>query len=94
MTADPRPLRELGRRIADRLTYRQALPCRIRQVQIDAVTAGPATVSIRLGGSSVVVAGVKYLAGYTPVAADIAWALQLDSPDGGSDFIVIGKTAA
>jgi len=59
---------------------------RLRFGQVSASAVG--SVSVTVAGSSTVVAGVKYLASYTPVVNDTVVMLT-----DGVDVLVIGKTA-
>jgi hypothetical protein len=64
---------------------------RVRQATVITVNAtDPPSVDIRIGGSSVTVGPVRYLATYAPVAGDTVWALIKDR----KATIVLGRLAA
>jgi hypothetical protein len=60
----------------------------LRQGVITATHAGTATVSVRLGGSTVAVSGVRYLASYSPSVGHTVVCLR-----SGPDLLVIGRVA-
>jgi hypothetical protein len=65
-----------------------ALPAvRLRQGIVTATAAGqPATVTVKLGGSTTTISGIRYLSSYTATTNDTVWILQA-----GADLLVLGK---
>ena len=77
------------RDLADLLLPKPGKGPLIRQwAVVTATTSNPNTVTIRLSGSAVAVAGVRYNAAYAPAVNDTVYVDQ-----DGSDLIVGGKLA-
>lgn len=59
---------------------------RLRQGKVSSIQTGSVTITI--GGSTATVAGVKYLASYSPTTNDAVWMLS-----DGRNVIILGKLA-
>lgn len=56
--------------------------------KVQAVNSGPASVNIRINGSSTVISGVRYAATYSPTVGDTVYGRLM-----GTDPLVDGKAA-
>lgn len=74
------------RDVADAIAASGSQPMRLRQGKVASVGTG--TVDITIGGSAVVIEGVRYLASYTPAADDVVFILA-----DGRDLFVLGALA-
>lgn len=61
----------------------------LRQGVVQSLSTGPSRVTVRLGGSTVDIAGVRYLASYGPAIGDTVW-IVVDGPS----LLVLGRVAA
>lgn len=62
---------------------------------VQSLQAGPASLTIAFSGGSVSVAGIRYLASYTPTAGDWVIAIHTGHPGspGGADWLALGRVA-
>lgn len=66
----------------------QFQPLALRQATVMRTGTGPASVTISIAGSAMLIEHVRYLAGYSPAAQDTVWVLQ-----NGPDLLVLGRLA-
>lgn len=81
----PDPIREL---VDEMLDATRTPGPQLRQGVVTATATGPNRVTIKLGGSTVAIAGVRYLASYSPTVNDTVFVLA-----NGVDLLVLGKLA-